>query len=280
MTSRLLQGQTFHPQRKTREDFQIPGSPDLSPPHKRSTETNASRASFLQDLSPLRKSRKEAAVNEQRKTGLLTGKEISEEIARTKKTDWLRFKEMDPSISGLGAEHVYRDKLKGECISKEDFLKSRQKVNVEEKPKEKKLEWGKDLAHKREAEAKLQELELEKEKPFARTRDDPELDNMLKERLRWGDPMAHLVKKKHPEMVLPNLGDSEKTKEAGFVVPQDIPVHSWLKRGLDAALNQYGIRPGRHWAGVERGNGFEKGLFKRTNKRRRATETEANLWSV
>lgn len=25
-------------------------------------------------------------------------------------------------------------------------------------------------------------------------RDDPELDGMLKDRLRWGDPMAHLVK--------------------------------------------------------------------------------------
>ena len=25
-------------------------------------------------------------------------------------------------------------------------------------------------------------------------RDDPELDRMMKERLRWGDPMAHLVK--------------------------------------------------------------------------------------
>lgn len=25
-------------------------------------------------------------------------------------------------------------------------------------------------------------------------RDDPDLDKMMKERLRWGDPMAHLVK--------------------------------------------------------------------------------------
>lgn len=35
---------------------------------------------------------------------------------------------------------------------------------------EKKLEWGKGLAQKREAETKQQELELEKDKPFARTR--------------------------------------------------------------------------------------------------------------
>ncbi|KAF3974013.1 hypothetical protein CMV_002610 [Castanea mollissima] len=76
--------------------------------------------------------------------------------------------------------------------------------------------------------------------------DDPELDKLLRERIRDGDPMAHLVKKKRTELVLPNLGDNEKMKESGFVVPQDIPDHSWLKRRLDAAPNRYGIRPGRH----------------------------------
>jgi pre-mRNA-splicing factor CWC26 len=84
-------------------------------------------------------------MKEQQKTGLVSGQDIREEIARTKKNDWLRFNEMDPSISGRGAEPVYRDRIKGERISKEEFLKSRQKAKakVEEKPKEVKLEWGK-----------------------------------------------------------------------------------------------------------------------------------------
>ncbi|THG05946.1 hypothetical protein TEA_011099 [Camellia sinensis var. sinensis] len=62
---------------------------------------------------------------------------------------------------------------------------------------------------------------------------------MCKERVRWGDPMAHLVKKKYPELVLSDLGDDDKMKESGFIVPQGIPSHSWLKRGLDAPPNRY-----------------------------------------
>ncbi|KAG5248953.1 serine carboxypeptidase [Salix suchowensis] len=287
------------PRQKWRRHYTPPKpEPDLSPPRKRkkdvgrsglpdnshlsprlSTQSGNSRASMAQDISPPRKNRKESSdlvsSKELPKTGLITGRDMREEIKTKKEASLLL--EMDPSISGRGAEPVYRDKKTGERISKDDYLKSKHKV--EEKPKEKKLEWGKGLAQKREAETRLEDLELEKDKPFARTRDDPELDKMLKERLRWGDPMAHLVKKKHSEPVLADLGDSEKMKESGFVIPQDIPSHSWIKRGLEAAPNRYGIRPGRHWDGVDRSNGNEKQLFKRMNEKQ-ATEREAYLWSV
>ncbi|XP_057477814.1 pre-mRNA-splicing factor cwc-26-like [Actinidia eriantha] len=90
---------------------------------------------------------------------------------------------------------------------------------------------------------------------------------------------SHLKQRKHSELVLPDLGENEKMKESGFIIPQDIPSHSWLKRGLDAAPNRYGIKPGRHWDGIDRSNGFEKQMFKRTNEKQ-ATEKEAYLWSV
>ncbi|KAL2335970.1 hypothetical protein Fmac_010416 [Flemingia macrophylla] len=267
------------PPRKIQKNFARSGVSDRH--HSPSSSVKVvSRPSLDPDLSPPRKNTKElpnSASVSGTKTGLISGRDIREEIDRKKKDDLLKFKQMDPFISGRSAEPIYRDKVKGVRISKEEYLKSKQKV--EEKPKEKEIEWGKGLAQKREAESRLKELELEKEKPFARTRDDPELDKMLKERLRWGDPMAHLVKKKYPEPVLLNLGENEKMKESGFVVPQDIPNHSWLKRGLDAAPNRYGIRPGRHWDGVDRSNGFEKDLFKRANERQ-ARDREAYLWSV
>lgn len=274
-TTRESQDEDLSPPRKSRKDrSEPPDDPRLS--NRTSTEVNMERPSSVSDLSPPRKIRKESSsLTERAKTGLVSGHDIKEEIARTKKEDWLRFKEMDPSVSGRGAEPVYRDKKTGQRMSKDELKLQKQ----EEKPKEIKLEWGKGLAQKREAEAKQEELELEKAKPFARTRDDPDLDNMLKERLRWGDPMAHLVKKKHSELVLPDIGDDDKMQESGFIVPQEIPSHSWLKRGLDAAPNRYNIRPGRHWDGVDRSNGFEKQMFKRTNEKQ-ATEREAYLWSV
>ncbi|CAK7356211.1 unnamed protein product [Dovyalis caffra] len=245
------------PPRRSKKDVGRSGSPDNSQSlRQHSTQSGNPRASMALEISPPRKNRKEssdpASSREQPKTGLVTGRDMREEILKTKKDASLLFDQMDPSISGRGAEPIYRDKKTGERISKDDYLKSKQKV--EEKPKEKKLEWGKGLAQKRETEARLEELEIEKEKPFARTRDDPELDKMLKERVRWGDPMAHLVKKKHSESVLADLGDSEKMKESGFIIPQDIPSHSWIKRGFDAAPNRYGIKPGRHWDGVDRSN--------------------------
>ncbi|KAI4365121.1 hypothetical protein MLD38_021139 [Melastoma candidum] len=249
---------------------------DLSPPRK---SRGSGAEPIPPDLSPPRKSRKNLSVESgnRPKTGLISGQEISKELTRIKKDEQSRFQAMDSSLTGKGAEPVYRDKITGRRMSKEEQLEKQKKV--EEKPKEIKLEWGKGLAQKRAAEESMGELELEKDKPFARTRDDPDLDAMLKDRIRWGDPMAHLVKKKNLETMLRDFGDSERMKESGFVIPQDIPNHSWLKRGLDATPNRYGIRPGRHWDGVDRSNGYEKELFKRTNEKR-ASEKEAYLWSV
>ncbi|CAN6223650.1 unnamed protein product [Urochloa humidicola] len=255
---RSPEGGDISPPRKGRKV----ASDDLSPPRKE------------RDLSPPRKGKKEGAPKQARKAGLMTAEEVKEDIRKIKEDEMRKFASQDPSLVGKGAKAVFRDK-EGRWITEEEMRKAKES----EKPKEIHIEWGTGLAQKREAEARLKELEAEKSKPFARTRDDPELDAMLKNRLRWGDPMAHLVKRKDPEFLLEDLGDDEKMKESGFIVPQNIPSHSWLKRGVDPPPNRYGIKPGRHWDGVDRSNGFEKDMFKLKNEKQ-ATEQEAYLWSV
>lgn len=248
---------------------------DISPPRKdRKIASDDLSPRKERDLSPPRKSRKEGAPKEVRRAGLMSAEEVKEDIRKIKEDEKLKFAAQDPSFTGKGAKAVFRDK-EGRRISEEDM----QKAKGDEKPKEKHIEWGKGLVQKREADSRLQELEAEKSKPFARTRDDPELDTMLKNRIRWGDPMAHLVKQKDPDFLLEDLGDDEKMKESGFIVPQNIPTHSWLKRGVDPPPNRYGIKPGRHWDGVDRSNGFEKDMFKLKNEKQ-AMEQEAYLWSV
>ncbi len=60
-------------------------------------------------------------------------------------------------------------------------------------------------------------------------------------------------------------------------MPQVVPAHSWLKRNVGAPLNRYGIKPGRHWDGVDRSNGFERDMFAQQNKQA-SLDREARAW--
>ena len=43
-------------------------------------------------------------------------------------------------------------------------------------------------------------------------------------------------------------------------------------------LNRYSIKPGRHWDGVDRSNGFESDMFRQRNAQA-ALAQEARMWA-
>ena len=259
-------------------------SSDISPPRRRrqrmdSPDESAPRRDMPPpqkiDINPIGASKK-TKMTDGRQAGLTSDVDLAAELARKKRDEAKRMKEMEPSVSGRGAETVYRDKRGKRLEGLEELLRQQQ---GEVKPEVKPLEWGKGLAQKREVEEQKAEYDAEKSKPFARSRDDPELDKLMKGRLRWGDPMAHLVKTTDPEAMLVDLGATDEMKESGFIIPQDVPKHSWLKRGIGAPMNRYGIKPGRHWDGVDRSTGFEAQMFK-AKAEKQANELEAYMWYV
>ena len=93
--------------------------------------------------------------------------------------------------------------------------------------------------------------------------------------------MAHLVKQNAAaaEADLAELDPQlqQRLSKAGFKIPQGVPAHSWITRRLAPAPNRYGIRPGRHWDGVDRSNGFETWMF-RTMNTRKSQAQEAMMW--
>lgn len=153
-------------------------------------------------------------------------------------------------------ETVYRDSSGKKIDTKAARAEAARLKRLRLEKEAQRMEWGKGLVQKDEAEKRRQELEKQRGTAFARHADDKDLNEELKAKELWNDPAAAFLTKKK----------SKGPRKPEYNGPAPLP-------------NRFGIKPGYRWDGVDRGNGFEKKLFQSQNSRKRKG-AESYQWSA
>ncbi|XP_026564933.1 BUD13 homolog [Pseudonaja textilis] len=160
------------------------------------------------------------------------------------------------------AKTVFRDEMGRKRDLRQERLEQRKRAEEKSERDEQYAKWGKGLAQSRQQQQNVDDAVKEMQKPLARYIDDQDLDQMLREQEREGDPMADFMRKKKAA-AKERQGAKEKPKYNGPAPP----------------LNRFNIWPGYRWDGVDRSNGFEKKRFARIASKK-ATQELAYKWSV
>lgn len=181
--------------------------------------------------------------------GLQTADQVSKALKRKQKAEMKAMKEAGLDPEGKAQETIYRD-ASGRIINVAmKRAEMRAKAEEEERKQQAELEARKGDVQLREKEERKKDLEDAKVMGVARYADDEKLNDELKERERWNDPMAKLVSGKKSKGGKGGSKLSGKTYQGPF------------------EPNRYGIRPGWRWDGVDRGNGFERKWFQARAKK-------------
>ncbi|KAI0350897.1 hypothetical protein OH77DRAFT_1430518 [Trametes cingulata] len=190
------------------------------------------------------------------KGGLLTSAQLKKKLPKHRPQEAQKSAEEAAAERAAAQETVYRDASGRKVdIAAERAEAARLKREREEK-EAKKMEWGKGLVQREEAEKRRKEEEAMRSRAFARTADDAELNEELRAQERWNDPAAAFLTKKK----------SKGPRKPEYTGPPPPP-------------NRFGIKPGYRWDGVDRSNGFEKKYFQKQNEKRRRG-AESYEWSV
>uniref|UniRef100_A0A8C4JZ99 BUD13 homolog n=1 Tax=Dromaius novaehollandiae TaxID=8790 RepID=A0A8C4JZ99_DRONO len=242
-------------------------TPDLSPPRKNRYDSDL-------DLSPPRKKRpgsptlkKPSRTRGERANMMLSGSKaglVSADVLRREQQELKRHERNNKHLEGREesrhSETVFRDKSGRKRDLAQERLEQKQKAEVKSERDEQYAKWGKGLAQGRQQQQNVEDAIKEMQKPLARYIDDQDLDRMLREQEREGDPMAEFIKKRKAKE---NKDKKEKPRYNGPTPP----------------LNRFNIWPGHRWDGVDRSNGFEQQRFARIASKK-AVQELAYKWSV
>eukprot|EP00076_Gallus_gallus_P033434 XP_024998972.1 BUD13 homolog isoform X7 [Gallus gallus] len=157
-------------------------------------------------------------------------------------------------------ETIFRDKSGRKRDLVQERLEQQQKDEAKSERDEQYARWGRGLAQGRQQQQNVEDAIKEMQKPLARYIDDEDLDRMLREQEREGDPMAEFIRKRKAK-------ESKEKKEK--------PRYS----GPAPPLNRFNIWPGHRWDGVDRSNGFEQQFFARMANKK-AVQELAYKWSI
>jgi pre-mRNA-splicing factor CWC26 len=184
--------------------------------------------------------------------GLQSAGQVTEALKRKEKAERKAMQDAGLDPTGKAQETIYRD-ASGRIINVAmKRAELRAKAEEEERKMQEELESRKGDVQRREKEERMQALKDVKVQGVARHADDQTMNDELKERQRWNDPMAQLLASKKATGKTTS-GKSGKSKSSR-------PTYQGA-----AEPNRYGIRPGWRWDGVDRSNGFEKKWFAARN---------------
>ncbi|KAK6622787.1 hypothetical protein RUM43_008630 [Polyplax serrata] len=193
-----------------------------------------------------------------KKAGLQSADDMRKEGEKLKQKEREMFEKMSDEVTGRHAEAIVRNRKTGRRFdAKEEARKRREKEEKEAEKIAQYAVWGKGVKQVTDRQDKINDELYEMSKPLARYRDDKDLEEMLKNQEREGDPMLEYIRKKREAEAGPS-----KPQYEGSYMP-----------------NRYNIKPGHKWDGVDRSNGYEKKWFEEQNARK-AREEEAFKWST
>ena len=169
----------------------------------------------------------------------------------------LKSKKKINSIESIGIklkqQTVFRDEM-GRKVDKSETKEAKKKT-LEKLNYNELKQWAMGFIQKEEQKKQKEEFNKRKDEPLTRYSVDQDVDDEMKKKQRFGDPMKEFLfsknsKKDHLYFV------DDKTKMRGFYLP---------KSKFAGSINRFGIEPGYRWDGVDRSTGFEKRYLEAQN---------------